>query len=224
MKDDVFEELKNTLKTEIDLPVYEFKKCNLSSDEITKIREKERIIFSNFKNYSESLYEICKAVYDVKQFLKKHGENGEMSFVEWYKFNGFTKDKVSELTKRYELYILAPDKIDYISSLSIPAVKFLTKKNIDVEEVETILEMGVTKVDDMTPLITNPPSTPKKTISHKTVRYFEKNIKKCSSIQELQSQKNQLSKLITELKDLQKAIEEKEVEEMNKNNLILFEG
>ena len=148
----VFEELKTKLAEKQTEEEYhsDFKfGAHVIPEDKNYIIEKEKILFKGFKAYSENLYEICKALYDVRQKLKKYGDYGEFTFTEWYKFNGLNKDKVSELTKRFELYMLAPDKKVHISSLSIPAVKFLTRKAIDVEVREKILELELKKVDEM---------------------------------------------------------------------------
>lgn len=69
--------------------------------------------------------------------------------IAWYKHNKLSKDKVSELLKRYELFIQVPDKIEYVSSLSIPAVKALTKKEVDMSVVDDILRLEIKNVDDI---------------------------------------------------------------------------
>lgn len=189
------------------------------------ITEEEKILFKGFKAYSENLYEICKALYDVRQKLKKYGDYGEMTFTDWYKFNGLNKDKVSELTKRFELYMLAPDKKVHISSLSIPAVKLLTKKAVDVEVREKILELELKKVEDMVEIIGTPEivEKPKELQPHikKTCNFFKKRIEKATSLKELVKEKENISALIKELKELQKEIEQEEKARENENNLQL---
>ena len=64
----------------------------------------------------------------------------EGSFMAWYSHLGFTKDKVSELLKTYELYIQAPHMKDYISSLSGVAVRLLTHKDVDPQLALDIME------------------------------------------------------------------------------------
>lgn len=225
----VFEELKTKLaekQTEEEYHSnFKFGAYVITEEEKNYIIEREKILFKRFKAYSENLYEICKALYDVRQKLKKYGDYGEMTFTDWYKFIGLNKDKVSELTKRFELYMLAPDKKVHISSLSIPAVKFLTRKAIDVEVREKILELELKKVDEMAEIIGAPEVViEKKELQphiKKTCNFFKKRIEKATSLKELVKEKENISSLIKELKELQKEIEEQEKARENENNLQL---
>ena len=68
----------------------------------------------------------------VEHLLKKHGlEQISLARNAGILRSGY--EKVSELIKRYELYIQAPDKIDFITNLSIPAVKELTRKSVNID-------------------------------------------------------------------------------------------
>lgn len=226
---EIFKQLKNQLVEKQNEEEYhsdfKFGAYVITEEEKNYIIEREKILFKGFKAYSENLYEICKALYDVRQKLKKYGDYGEMTFTDWYKFNGLNKDKVSELTKRFELYMLAPDKKVYISSLSIPAVKFLTRKAIDVEVREKVLELELKKVEDMVEVIGTPEivEKPKELQPHikKTCNFFKKRIEKATSLKELVKEKENISVLIKELKELQKEIEQEEKARENENNLQL---
>lgn len=226
---EIFKQLKNQLTENQNEEEYhsdfKFGAYVITEEEKNYIIEKEKILFKRFKAYSENLYEICKALYDVRQKLKKYGDYGEMTFTDWYKFIGLNKDKVSELTKRYELYMLAPDKKAHISSLSIPVVKLLTKKAVDVEIREKILELELKKVEDMVEIIGTPEiiEKPKELQPHikKTCNFFKKRIEKATSLKELVKEKENISTLIKELKELQKEIEQEEKARENENNLQL---
>ena len=226
---EIFKQLKNQLTENQNEEEYhsdfKFGAYVITEEEKNYIIEKEKILFKRFKAYSENLYEICKALYDVRQKLKKYGDYGEMTFTDWYKFIGLNKDKVSELTKRYELYMLAPDKKAHISSLSIPAVKLLTKKAVDVEVREKILELELKKVEDMVEIIGTPEiiEKSKELQPHikKTCNFFKKRIEKATSLKELVKEKENISVLIKELKELQKEIEQEEKARENENNLQL---
>lgn len=226
---EIFKQLKNQLTENQNEEEYhsdfKFGAYVITEEEKNYIIEKEKILFKRFKAYSENLYEICKALYDVRQKLKKYGDYGEMTFTDWYKFIGLNKDKVSELTKRYELYMLAPDKKAHISSLSIPVVKLLTKKAIDVEVREKILELELKKVEDMIEIIGTPEiiEKSKELQPHikKTCNFFKKRIEKATSLKELVKEKENISVLIKELKELQKEIEQEEKARENENNLQL---
>lgn len=226
---EIFKQLKNQLTENQNEEEYhsdfKFGAYVITEEEKNYIIEKEKILFKGFKAYSENLYEICKALYDVRQKLKKYGDYGEMTFTDWYKFNGLNKDKVSELTKRFELYMLAPDKKVHISSLSIPVVKLLTKKAVDAEVREKILELELKKVEDMVEIIGTPEviEKPKELQPHikKTCNFFKKRIEKATSSKELVKEKENISVLIKELKELQKEIEQEEKARENENNLQL---
>lgn len=227
---EIFKQLKNQLTENQNEEEYhsdfKFGAYVITEEEKNYIIEREKILFKGFKAYSENLYEICKALYDVRQKLKKYGDYGEMTFTDWYKFNGLNKDKVSELTKRFELYMLAPDKKVYISSLSIPAVKFLTRKAVDVEVREKVLELELKKIEDMVEIIGTPEiiEKPKELQPHikKTCNFFKKRIEKATSLKELVKEKENISALIKELKELQKEIEEEEKARESENNLQLY--
>lgn len=226
---EIFKQLKDQLaekQSEDDYHSdFKFGAYVITEEEKNYIIEREKILFKGFKAYSENLYEICKALYDVRQKLKKYGDYGEMTFTDWYKFNGLNKDKVSELTKRYELYMLAPDKKVHISSLSIPAVKFLTKKAIDVEAREKVLELELKKIEDMVEVIGIPEVIEKPQELHpqikKTCNFFKKRIEQAVSLKELIKEKENISIVIKELKELQREIEQKEKSKENENNLLL---
>lgn len=132
---------QNTYQSTFDFGTFE-----IDEEDKKYIIQREEVIFDNFKTYSKSLFEICKALYEIK--MKMKGDDSA-SFVAWYKHNKLSKDKVSELLKRYELFIQVPDKIEYISSLSIPAVKALTKKEIDLSVIDDILRLEIKNVDDI---------------------------------------------------------------------------
>ena len=139
---------------------------------------------------------MCKAVYEIKITLK--GDESQ-SFREWYTINGLTKDKVSELTKRYELYIQAPDKIDFITRLSIPAVKELTKKSTDLDVQIEAIEKGLNNVEDIkefisTKTVSETTAKPKKIVVpkhiEKFIHFYEKNINASKEMNELAVQKS----------------------------------
>lgn len=138
---EVFEDLKTTLQKNIYISPFDFDKFGINERDKAEIIAREEIIVDNAKKYAKSLYEICKAVYDVRVILKS--KDNDISFTEWYKSHGLNKDKVSELIKRYELYIQAPDKIDFITNLSIPAVKELTRKSVNIDSQILAIEYGL---------------------------------------------------------------------------------
>lgn len=218
---------QNTYQSTFDFGTFEI-------DEKDKkyIIQREEVIFDNFKTFSKSLYEICKALYEIK--MKMKGDDSA-SFVAWYKHNKLSKDKVSELLKRYELFIQVPDKIEYISSLSIPAVKALTKKEVDLNVIDDILRLEIKNVDDINQKILEASLVEetedkkekiKNAFSLKTIKFFKKKIKKSASLSDLIEAKKDIQVLKKHLQELEKEIElkEKEKENENENNLTLLEG
>jgi hypothetical protein len=207
---------------------FDFEKFGVDERNKKYIVEREQIIFDNAKTYSSSLYQICKALGEIKSIFMNKGIEDEETFAEWYRSAGLHKDKVSELLKRNELYMLAPDKIDYISSLSIPAVKFLTRKQLDDELKEKVLELELKKIEDMEEIVMSEnkdeSQLPKKTsFETKTFKFYQKRISKATSLKELVKEKNNIIDLIKSLNQLKKEIEDKEKEQENENNLNLFE-
>ena len=207
---------------------FDFEKFGVDERNKKYIVEREQIIFDNAKTYSSSLYQICKALGEIKSIFMNKGIEDEETFAEWYRSAGLHKDKVSELLKRNELYMLAPDKLDYISSLSIPAVKFLTRKQLDDELKEKVLELELKKIEDMEEIVMSEnkdeSQLPKKTsFETKTFKFYQKRISKATSIKELVKEKNNIIDLIKSLNQLKKEIEDKEKEQENENNLSLFE-
>ena len=145
--------------------------------------------------------------------------------------NGLTKDKVSELTKRYELYIQAPDKIDFITDLSIPAVKELTRKNIDIDVQIGAIEKGLNNVEEIKEFVASKmpvekENKPKKQKHAKYIQklifFYEDNIKENKSPQELASYKRELQDLEKYIKSLREKINSLEDEKAKENNLKLY--
>lgn len=201
-------EIKERYKSTFDFETFE-----IDNDTKNEVIKREANIFKNFEKYSQSSYEICKSLYEVSILLK-----GEGSFMAWYQNIGLTKDKVSELLKRWQLYINMPDKIPYIASLSNQAVKIITNKNIDETTVLKLADKGIKKVEDIKKMISPSSSVlPKETNENKN--NIEKSITSSNDL-------NELKKLIKnkelELKNLKSLLAQKEKEIENKDNLLLF--
>lgn len=215
--------IKEEYKSSFDFTKYEI-------DEVTKneIIENEIIIFRNFRNMSESLFLVCKALYENSLKLKAEG-----SFMEWYQNIGLSKDKVSELLKRYELYINFPDKKDYVTALSTQAVKILTAKALDmnivydiadlqlrkVEDIKEFIEDKTEKVETVTALAKKQEIT-KKCVNYKKFEKLKKNISKMSS-KELSQTEKEIASLEKYLKEIKTTLAEKAKMLENENNLKL---
>lgn len=224
----IFADIKNLVQEKTYKSKFNFEKYGISEKDKKFIIEREEIILDNAKKHAQSLYEICKAIYEIRLTLK--GDESQ-SFREWYMQNGLTKDKVSELTKRYELYIQAPDKIDFITDLSIPAVKELTRKNIDIDVQIGAIEKGLNNVEEIKEFVASKmpvekENKPKKQKHAKYIQklifFYEDNIKENKSSQELASYKRELQDLEKYIKSLREKINSLEDEKAKENNLKLY--
>ena len=208
----IFADIKNLVQEKAYKSKFNFEKYGISEKDKKFIIEREEIILDNAKKHAQSLYEICKAIYEIRLTLK--GDESQ-SFREWYIQNGLTKDKVSELTKRYELYIQAPDKIEFITDLSIPAVKELTRKNIDIDTQIDAIEKGLNNVEEIKEFVAskmpvgkeNKPKKQKHTkYIQKLIFFYEDNIKENKNPKELASYKRELQDLEKYIKSLKEKI------------------
>ncbi len=224
----IFADIKNLVQEKTYKSKFNFEKYGISEKDKKFIIEREEIILDNAKKHAQSLYEICKAIYEIRLTLK--GDESQ-SFREWYTQNGLTKDKVSELTKRYELYIQAPDKIEFITDLSIPAVKELTRKNIDIDTQIDAIEKGLNNVEEIKEFVAskipvgkeNKPKKQKHTkYIQKLIFFYEDNIKENKNPQELASYKRELQDLEKYIKSLKEKINSLEDEKPKENNLKLY--
>ena len=225
----IFADIKNLVQEKTYKSKFDFEKYGISEKDKKFIIEREEIILDNAKKHAQSLYEICKAIYEIRLTLK--GDESQ-SFREWYMQNGLTKDKVSELTKRYELYIQAPDKIEFITDLSIPAVKELTRKNIDIDTQIDAIEKGLNNVEEIKEFVAskmpvgkeNKPKKQKHTkYIQKLIFFYEDNIKENKNPQELASYKRELQDLEKYIKSLKEKINSLEDEKAKENNLKLYD-
>ncbi|MHA4990092.1 hypothetical protein [Cetobacterium somerae] len=206
---------------EAQLSEFNFKEFNVSTEDIENIKTNEKILIQNGVKYRDSEYEICVAIYKVSQTLKKY-EN--QSFMEWYKRLGLSKDKVSEFLKRADLYMAYPDHKAFISTLSGRNIKILTHKLIPKEEQQYYIENKVSNISDLKESrITTIKSKGEKVVLNYT--NLNKSIKKIRS-----ASPEELNKIQKEVKDLRKYLAELEKEinlkneqEINKDNLELFD-
>lgn len=221
---DIFGDMTAALKKNTYQSTFDFESYEINEHDKNFIIKREEIIAENFKTYSKSLFEVCKALYEISITMKAEG-----SFMAWYTHNGLTKDKVSELLKRYELYIMAPGMEDYVTRLPIISVKTLTNKNMPEEQLMYALENQISNSEEIKLLMYKNTEDNKKVIpfnnkfSFKVYTDFEKRIKKAESIKDLATVKTEISDLKKSLAELEKTILEKEKQEENKNNLKLPE-
>lgn len=227
--ENIFAGIKNIVQEKMYQSTFDFASFEINDDDKNYIIEREEILFLNFKKMSSSLYEICKALYEIKLKFKDDGG----SFAAWYRHNYLSKDKVSELLKRYELFIQAPNQKEYVSALSIPAVKLLTKKDIEFDTLDQILQLELKDVEEIADKIEEiQPSEIKEEkkenkiknpLLTRTVKKYRKTIEKATTLTELANHKKELLEYVKQLKELVNEIEQKEKARENENNLNLFE-
>lgn len=218
--------LKNKLKSNY-TSTFDFSKYEIDENTRKEIIENEIIIFRNFRNMSDSLFLVCKALYENSLKLKAEG-----SFMAWYQSIGLSKDKVSELLKRYELYLNFPEKKDYITSLSTQAVKILTAKALDMNIVYDISDLQLRKVEDIKEFIEDKTEKvevvgqrkqeiTKKCVNYKRFEKLKKNISKMSS-KELSQAEKEIASLEKYLKEIKATLAEKAKMLENEDNYKLY--
>lgn len=209
---------------------FDFGSCEIEENIIQEITKKEEIIFKTFKLYSQNIFEICKELYDVSLLLKKDG-----SFMQWYQHIGLNKDKVSELLKRYELYIQAPEYKPWISSLSITAVKLLTSKLSEPQRILEVAELGLKSADEIkywfcqSGFIENNIKIEKIEVidaeSYEIINEFKglkSKLKLIKNSNNISQYKSNIKFLKKEIEEMELFIKEKEELMINENNLNLF--
>lgn len=224
--------LKNKMQEDYN-STFDFEKYDIEDNLKKEIIENEAIIFRNFRSMSDSMFKVCKALYENSLKLKADG-----SFMEWYASFGLSKDKVSELLRRYELYMHFGDKKGWVTSLSVRAIKMLSNKEIDIkiiydaaelqltttEEIKIFLDarMNENKTIDIVPIETNTNFLQKevKCVNYKNFEKLEKNLNKMDSKQ-LHAAERELEVLEKYLKELRKNISDRNKEFENEDNLKL---
>ena len=199
---------------------FEFNKYNIDEDTKREVIENEALIFRNFRTMSESMYKVCKALYETSVKLK-----ADKSFQAWYENIGLGKDKVSELLKRYDLYIKFPKSFQYVTELSNQAVKLLTAEKLDSRILYDAVEGNIRKVEDIKEFIENRTSPKedvidledngeykvnplvqretKKCVNYKSFEKLKKNINNMDAKQVIQTEK-ELELVEAYIKELRK--------------------
>lgn len=210
---------------------FNFASCEMSEEDITFIREKEKSLSRNFKKLSENTKQICEDLYEVSLKFK-----ASKNFMEWYEANGMNKDMVSRILKRHSLYVEFPDYVSRISSLSESAVKLLTHKDVTFDDREAIITGNIVMAEDIKTLLLpcveknkKEFKKPKKEIpfnnkfSFRVYKDFKKKIKISENLSDLTNVKTEISDLKKALAELEAEITVREKAEENKNNLTLPE-
>lgn len=209
------------------LSQFDFESFQISGSDKEYVVEREAIFIKNGKIYAESVYEMCMALFEVKNRLVSDYEIG---FMAWYEHIGLNKDKVSSLLKRARLYFDFPEHKAFITSLSDRAIRAITGKNSTFEVQRDLIENQVTSVIDIKDSINfNETHENKLVITHthkwkylneKTVTKINKSIDTMNK-KEIFETKAEIENFRRLLKDAEKKLKLKELEFENDNNLKL---
>ncbi|MEG2347096.1 MAG: hypothetical protein RSB50_05370 [Cetobacterium sp.] len=209
------------------LSQFDFESFQISGSDKEYVVEREAIFIKNGKIYAESVYEMCMALFEVKNRLVSDYEIG---FMAWYQHIGLNKDKVSSLLKRARLYFDFPEHKAFITSLSDRAIRAITGKNSTFEIQRYLIENQVTSVIDIKDSINfNETHENKLVITHthkwkylneKTVTKINKSIDTMNK-KEIFEAKAEIENFRRLLKDAEKKLKLKELEFENDNNLKL---
>ncbi|XGU47276.1 hypothetical protein ACEXAJ_00510 [Fusobacterium necrophorum subsp. funduliforme] len=197
---DIFQDLENALE------VKKFDFCALGiSQEVQEIvEENEKIFMNTFRKYRNNLFGLCESLYNISEALKKTD-----SFMAWYESIGLSKDMVSVLLKRWQLYTSFPDYQEKVFSLSDLAIKTLTHKDVLYDDQLAILQGNVTIAKDIKELLA--PAMEKNEMDFKKTgeKYFNfKKIKKMENRmnslkdKEFKEFQTELREYITKLQEL----------------------
>lgn len=210
------------------LSQFDFESFEIAESDKNFIIEREAVFVKNGRQYSDSLYEMCIALQEVKDRLTN---NNDASFMAWYSHIGLNKDKVSFLLKRAQLYLDFPEQKAFISSLSDLAVRVMTAKGVLPDLQKGLLESKVTAVKDIKEIIgaliedevqLTVPQQEFKYFSPKHINKIQKDIKNMS-VEELMKAKRELEYYKKLMTTVIKELEVKEKEYENKDNLKLVE-
>lgn len=202
---DVMEQFDIALSTS-EVKRFDFGIYEISAVEIAKVEEQEQKIINNFRKYKNNLFEICSSLADIEKILKPSG-----SFMAWYENAGFTKDMISVFLKRWQLFIEFPDFRDRIFTLSDQAIKFLTRNELEYDDVLAILGSDITKAQEIKKLLL--PTV------EKTKTEFLPNNQKFFNFNKIKKMKQRAKKLKVE----ERIEYKKELEEYIKNMQHLLE-
>ena len=174
----------------------------------------------------KSFMNFVRISYEISLKLKK-----ENSFMEWYKSCRLSKDRVSLMLKRWSIYYEFPNKKDYISSLSELAIKYLTQKEISLDDRLVIIEKEITNAEEIRFILE--PIREKNHFDFTPLRQRFFDFKKMERLKEklpnieskdFEQLKENLELYKKQLKELEKLIQEKEKSLENKDNTKLFES
>ena len=131
---------------------FDFEEFNIVEKDKLDLLSLEEKIKSSQMTFVKSTLEIGNILSQAQEKLKNYGTG---SFMKWYENLGFNKDNVSYFLKRFELFLVYPEKREYIAEMPVRLVKELTKKDIEPqlvveaikEEVRTTKEFNEIKIN-----------------------------------------------------------------------------
>lgn len=203
---DIMTAFQNEIQKHSQKSTFDFKSYEVSEVDIATVSEQENIFFNSFRKYRKNMYSMCEALSVIETTLKATN-----SFMAWYEAAGLSKDMVSVMLKRWNLFKSFEDHKDKIFSLSDQAIKILTHKDVLYDDALAILQGDVTKAQDIKGLLepviekTKLEFTPKgrKYFNVNKVRKMEKRLKKIPD-EEIDDFKDELREYIKELQELLK--------------------
>lgn len=210
MSNDIFDEFDAIVAAHSNnnLVSFDFGTCELSEMELADATLQEKKFLNSYRKYRNNTFEMCEALSEIEKILKPSGK-----FMNWYESIGLSKDMVSVLSKRWSLYIEFKEHKDRIFSLSDQAIKILTNKDAEYDDVKAILEGEYSKAKEikniLLPLIEKNKRdflpTGQKFFNFNKVNKMEKRVKSLTD-EEKKEYKNELEKYINKLIALKERI------------------
>lgn len=150
MNNDVFDEFDAIVaaNTPNNLVLFDFGTCELTPVELAEASIQEKKFLNSYRKYRNNTFEMCEALAEIEKILKPSGK-----FMNWYESIGLSKDMVSVLLKRWNLYIGFSKYKDRIFSLSDQAIKILTNKDAEYDDVKAILDGDYSKAKEIKVLL-----------------------------------------------------------------------
>lgn len=185
---------------------FDFGSYELTQIEISNVSLLEKEFLNSFRKYKNNMYSMCSSLAEIEKILKKDG-----IFMQWYESVGLTKDNVSVLLKRWNLFCEFSEYRDKIFSYSDQAIKILTSKEILYDDVLSILNNDIYKAKEIKKILE--PVAEKNKIDFRPAgqKYFnfnkikrmKKRIKKLKTDEEKTEYKNELQEYIKGLQKLE---------------------
>ncbi len=206
MMNDTMKNFELALAEKSNIKTFDFESCELTQIEISNVSLLEKEFLNSFRKYKNNIFSMCSSLAEIKKILKKEG-----TFMEWYESVGLTKDNVSVMLKRWNLYLEFEKYKDKIFSYSDQAIKILTNKDILSDDVLAILEDNIYKVKEIKQLLEPVAEKNKidfrpageKYFNFKKIKKMKKRIKNLKTDEEKAEYKSELQEYIKRLQKLE---------------------